>query len=330
MNGEHQQALARLDRFRQALADAPTIDEKVDLLSQAEAIQRYISHRLRMTEEGYQALVAAWRCVVDAQWEIGHSIRPHLQHGGSRYRTDTLKQWGLSKLQSSRWQQLADEAPDNLDAYESWCRTLVAPKDRQVNPSLAGYYQFIARRDKPESAETPPTPDGRYRCIVLDPPWPMEKIERTERAHQGDTLDYPIMSLEEIADLPMPDLVDPSGCHVYLWVTHRFLPDGLDLFEHWGVRYQCVMTWVKPTGITPYSWMYNTEHVLFGRIGSLRLERMGLKLAFEAPVVRHSQKPDVFYDLVREASPEPRLELFARTTREGFVVWGNEVVADAS
>ena len=85
------------------------------------------------------------------------------------------------------------------------------------------------------------------------------------------------------------------------------------------------MTWVKPTGMTPYSWMYNTEHVLFGRVGNLPLERMGLKLSFEAPAARHSQKPEVFYERVLAASPEPRLELFARSPRAGFDAWGNEV-----
>jgi N6-adenosine-specific RNA methylase IME4 len=40
---------------------------------------------------------------------------------------------------------------------------------------------------------------------------------------------------------------------------------------------------------------------------------------------RHSAKLDIFYERVREVSPGPRLELFARTPREGFQVWGHEV-----
>jgi len=138
-------------------------------------------------------------------------------------------------------------------------------------------------------------------------------------------MDYPTMTLDQIVDLPIKDLVLGDGCHVYLWTTHRFLPDALEMFKKWGVKYQCLMTWVKPTGMTPFTWMYNTEHVLFGRVGSLKVERMGLKLSFEAPVQKHSRKPDAFYNLVREASPGPRLELFARQTRDGFTVWGNEV-----
>jgi len=98
--------------------------------------------------------------------------------------------------------------------------------------------------------------------------------------------------LEEIENLPIPDLADPNGCHVFLWVTHKFLPKGLELFEKWGVKYQCALTWVKPTGMTLFSSMYNTEHILFGRVGSLQLLKNGLKLAFQAPITKHSEKPE--------------------------------------
>ncbi len=190
----------------------------------------------------------------------------------------------------------------------------------------------VARQREPEPVPEPvPPPPGRYRCIVIDPPWPMKKIERDERPNQGVELDYPVMSLEDIADeahVPVRTLAD-EDCHIYLWVTHKFLPAGMDLLTTWGFNYQCVMTWRKNVGITPFSWMYDTEHVLFGRRGSLKLEQLGLRLSFEAPVVGHSVKPDVFYERVLAASPGPRVEMFARTKREGFTSWGNEV-GDAS
>jgi N6-adenosine-specific RNA methylase IME4 len=183
-----------------------------------------------------------------------------------------------------------------------------------------------ARGAEPEPVSgAVPLPEGKYRCIVIDPPWPMQKIERETRPDQGVALDYPVMSLDEIGALPVRDLAVDDGCHVYLWVTHKFLPAGLDLFETWGVAYQCVMTWVKNVGITPFSWMYDTEHVLFGRIGSLQLERLGLRLSFHAPTAGHSVKPDAFYELIQFASPGPRLDMFARRPRDGFDVWGNEV-----
>ena len=164
----------------------------------------------------------------------------------------------------------------------------------------------------------------RYQTIVIDPPWPIQKIIREVRPKQ-DKFAYRTMTLEEIEALPITALAHSEGCHIYLWVTQKYLPMGLDLFEQWGVKYQCLMTWVKPTGFTPFSWMYNTEHVLFGRIGNLKLVRLGLKLSFGAPVTKHSEKPPIFYELVQQASPAPRLDMFARKEREGFDTWGDEL-----
>ena len=189
-----------------------------------------------------------------------------------------------------------------------------------------------ARQREPDPVPGPvPPPSGKYRCIVIDPPWPMKKIERDERPHQGVALDYPVLSLDEIADesrVPVRTLAD-DDCHIYLWVTHKYLPAGLELLDAWGFRYQCVMTWRKNVGITPFSWMYDTEHVLFGRRGDQPLAQLGLRLSFDAPTVGHSVKPDVFYERVAAASPGPRVDMFARRERDGFVAWGNEVT-DAS
>ncbi len=173
-------------------------------------------------------------------------------------------------------------------------------------------------------AEPPgPPPEGTYRCIVIDPPWPIEKIQRDQRPAQI-AVDYPTMTLDELSKLPVQDLTDGSGAHVYLWTTHKHLPNALSLCEIWGVRYQCVLTWVKNVGFTPFSWMYSTEHVLFGRVGGLDLTRKGLRLDFAAKVREHSRKPEEFYERVRQASPGPRLEMFAREEHEGFTAWGNE------
>lgn len=197
-----------------------------------------------------------------------------------------------------------------------------AKEIKQAIRSVLKERQDVARED----AARTPLPSGVYRCIVIDPPWPVEKIEREVRPNQKAPLDYPTMTLDQISALPVESLADPDGCHLYLWVTQKYLPYGLKLLEAWGFKYQCVFTWVKPGGMTPYSFMYNTELVLFGRRGDLPLQQNGLKLSFEAAATGHSVKPDVFYDeRVLKASPEPRLEMFARKERNGFVTWGNEI-----
>lgn len=165
-------------------------------------------------------------------------------------------------------------------------------------------------------------PDGKFHTLIIDPPWPIKKIERDCRPRQAE-MDYPMMSEAELLALPVPEL-SHDDAHLYLWTTHKYLPLALQMVEAWGYRYQCVMTWVKNVGFTPFSWMYSTEHVIFARRGNQPLLEMGKRLDFHAPVREHSRKPDEFYDLVRACSPGPRLDMFARQQREGFANWGNE------
>lgn len=169
-----------------------------------------------------------------------------------------------------------------------------------------------------------PLPEGRYRTIVIDPPWPIEKILREVRPNQV-LLDYPTMTVEEIEALPVPELAYEDGCHIYLWTTHKYLPRAFKVLDTWGANYECLLTWVKNVGITPFSWMYSTEHCLFARIGNLPLLKLGKRLDFQAKVREHSRKPDEFYNLVKEVSPEPRIDMFSREKREGFTQYGNEL-----
>lgn len=43
---------------------------------------------------------------------------------------------------------------------------------------------------------------------------------------------------------------------------------------------------------------------------------------FEAPMGKHSEKPEKFFKIAERASYPPYLEVFARSEREGWQVWG--------
>lgn len=55
----------------------------------------------------------------------------------------------------------------------------------------------------PEPVVTPPLPDGEYRCVIIDPPWPMQKINRDIIPYE-EKLDYPVMTIDEIKELKPP------------------------------------------------------------------------------------------------------------------------------
>lgn len=183
--------------------------------------------------------------------------------------------------------------------------------------------QILARR-KAMKIPKAPTVKGKYRTIVIDPPWPVAWPRRLSRPNQLG-MPYPTITLEEIKKLPIKRLVMPDGCHVYLWTTHGFLPIAFKLFKVWGIDYKCLLTWVKNVGFTPYSFMLTTEFCLYGQVGKLPLSKLGKRVDFSAKAREHSRKPDKFYKLVRLLSPEPRLDMFSREPRKGFKQWGNEI-----
>ena len=163
----------------------------------------------------------------------------------------------------------------------------------------------------------------RFDVIVLDPPWATSKRKREVRPNQK-LFDYAVMTEKELRGLgPLPA---KAHAHVFCWTTQKFLPVTLRLFEAWGVRYVLTMVWHKPGGFQPMGLpQFNCEFVVYGRIGSPTFTHTkAFSTCFEAPRGKHSEKPNEFYDVIRDRTEGMRIDMFARKKRDGFHVWGNE------
>ena len=178
---------------------------------------------------------------------------------------------------------------------------------------------------------------GTYRCLVVDPPWDQRKTgKRAVRSNQGVALDYPTMTFNEIAKVPI-DTWASNDAHLWLWATNSrsrssgkpILTQAFDLMEHWGFNYYTLVTWDKGTGPCPFGpYQITSEHCLFGYQGKAQFPKASLgkmKTAFRAPVTRHSEKPVVFYEDIARYFDEPRLDVFGRRRHPGFDAWGNQV-----
>jgi N6-adenosine-specific RNA methylase IME4 len=172
----------------------------------------------------------------------------------------------------------------------------------------------------------------KYRTIVADPPWTYSATKSSEYTTRTAEAHYETMSNAEIAALPVKEWADDSA-HLYLWVTNPRLygerysreVQPIDILEAWGFRYVTLLTWHKPGAGMGWHFRGDTEHVLFGIRGDIKITPdLRVSNHFDAPRSRHSSKPDRFYEIVERVSPEPRLEMFARTRRYGWDVWGNE------
>lgn len=213
-----------------------------------------------------------------------------------------------------------------------------APKERQAEIVAKGEREILQaakeiRAERSEArraelaklkAEAPPPPKGRYECIVIDPPWEMQKIERDVRPNQV-AFEYPTMTESELSEFDVPGM-SADDAHLFCWTTHKHLPVALRLLDAWGYRYVCTMVWHKPGGFQPIGLpQYNCEFVLYARKGSPQfIDTKAFPCCFEAPRREHSRKPDEFYDVIRRVTGGHRIDVFSRESREGFDTFGNE------
>jgi len=174
---------------------------------------------------------------------------------------------------------------------------------------------------------------------------------------------YDQMKTDEIAGVGAEHVrkISADRCHLYLWATMPLLPDALNVMAAWGFSYTTVaFCWIKvnskrfddaiqdilqPTmidnGRTVQNFLdaltffgpgfytgSNIELVLLGTRGQPFAHAAGHKASqiIYAPLGKHSAKPEQVQDRIEWMYPDatPRLEMFARRDRAGWICVGNE------
>ena len=175
---------------------------------------------------------------------------------------------------------------------------------------------------------------GHFGTILADPPWRFSNRTGKMAPEHRRLSRYSTMILRDIAELPVAQLALPAA-HLYLWVPNALILEGLEVMKRWGFKYKTNLIWYKirkdggPDGRGVGFYFRNvTELVLFGIRGSLRTLPPGRRQVniITSRKREHSRKPDELYDIIEACSPEPRLELFARHHRDGWIQWGNGMI----
>jgi N6-adenosine-specific RNA methylase IME4 len=164
---------------------------------------------------------------------------------------------------------------------------------------------------------------SKFPILLADPPWRYDFQLSEDRKIENH---YPTMPVEDICALPIGDVVTDDAL-LFLWATNPLLLDALAVIEAWGFRYVTNLVWVKDKLGMGHRVRARHELLLLAVRGSFPCPAPADMpgSVIEAPRTTHSAKPAEAAELIERQYPTlAKLELFARTAREGWSAWGNQ------
>ena len=115
------------------------------------------------------------------------------------------KKAGVSHDTIHRVSKIMEKAKkEGLEALRKGDKTI-----NRVYTAIKGE-EIRAANEAIKAANPIPKADGKYKTIVIDPPWPMEKIDRDITPEQTD-FGYPTMTEEELRDSMPSFIVEQFG-----------------------------------------------------------------------------------------------------------------------
>jgi N6-adenosine-specific RNA methylase IME4 len=192
-------------------------------------------------------------------------------------------------------------------------------------------------------------PRGHFGAILADPPWHWKswgvpvwngeyRKDGTKIKSPPREIDYPTMSMDEIANLEVGKLA-AEDCILFIWSIWALLPQALEVTKRWGFIYKtCAFDWMKAhagqldmlreDGDVQMGMGYwtraNTEPCLLATRGKPKRLNADVRQGIIEPRREHSRKPDCVHERIERLVAGPYLELFARQRRPGWTCWGNE------
>lgn len=166
----------------------------------------------------------------------------------------------------------------------------------------------------------------RYPVIYADPPWRYEHAESVTREIENH---YPTMTLDDICAMPVAALATDDAA-LFLWATSPKLAEALRVVEAWGFSYRTCAVWHKPQIGMGYYFRQQHELLLIATRGDMPAPPPAARPGSVVTVDRgrHSTKPAEFAEIIERMYPTlPRIELFCRSPRAGWAVWGNQSAA---
>ena len=171
----------------------------------------------------------------------------------------------------------------------------------------------------------------KYNVIYADPPWSFKTYSDKGKDRSPEN-HYNVMTLNDICNLPVNKIANDNSV-LLMWVIDPLLDKAFKVIDAWGFKYKTVgFTWAKTnrksmgffTGLG-YWTRGNPEMCLLATKGKpKRLSKSVPQLVVEQRR-EHSRKPDIMYNHIENLLEGPYIELFARTRRNNWDSWGNQL-----
>lgn len=332
-------SLVKYETARAALAEARSVDEVKDIRDKAEAIRAYA----RMAQDSQMEADAA-ELRLRAERRMGILIHQEKQAKRLRSGPDAdegignkdapivrikLEDLGIDKRLSARAQKVAGIAERAFEAAVERKRQEILRARGRVSLDITGEAkkERRARREADLAQKQAALPSKKFGVILADPEWRFEPYSRESGMDRAADNHYPTSATEIIAARPVADLAAGDSI-LFLWATVPMLPDALGVMAAWGFAYKSHVIWNKDRLGTGYWFRNKHELLLVGTKGDIPAPAMGEQWpsVVDAPVGRHSAKPEVFLEMIEAYYPNlPKIELNRRgPARKGWAAWGNE------
>jgi N6-adenosine-specific RNA methylase IME4 len=331
------EALKTLVAMERQLAAAKTYDEIRRVIKEATALKVLMSDVEAVKAAAEDAILVGYRRIAEELRKVPKAT----YKGGPKKQSPTdgksvgRESTGISHSTRSRLGKLADRSPADLKATANKLRA--DGKDATPNAVVREITQGDKkeRRSEREQAlakKIVALPDQRYGVIVADPEWRFEPWSRETGMDRAADNHYPTSTLEVIKARDVPSIA-AKDCVLFLWATAPMLPHALAVMEAWGSDYKSQVMWRKirvgKQRGTGYWFINEHELLLVGTRGNVPAPAQGTQWpsVIDAPVGEHSEKPEIFLELIEAYFPNlPKIELNRRgSPRGGWFAWGNEV-----
>ena len=170
-----------------------------------------------------------------------------------------------------------------------------------------------------------------FSVVVADPAWSFG--DKLPGASRGAAKNYAVMGVSDICAMQLPPIADDAL--LFMWRVSSQPEEAMRVIRAWGFVPKSEIVWQKLTpkglhhfGMGRYVRMSHEVCVIASRGRGLSLIRdRAVRSTFSAPVGRHSEKPDKFFDLVEQlVDPDAeKLEVFARKQRLGWTCLGDDL-----